>query len=182
MKKNYWLGTLLLLPMAVACGNKQDGNASGSDTLAQQTASQAAGPVADETSTQEFTAKIGKHDYHIELKQYADKTLPVVQDEFGGQSYDNSIEMTIKRDGSIFKSKKITKEAFQDFLSETDRKISILQGMTFVKADAQGLHFAAQVGERDTDGASAFKVMVNTNGTIDITRDYNQDTTGSDSE
>lgn len=182
MKKIFWAGACLLLGLLTACGGKQENNATGEDSLAQQTAGNPAEPVADDASTQDFTANLGGHEYTIELKQYADKTIPVVEDELGGQSYDNSVEMTIKRDGSIFKSKKFTKEAFQDFMSRDDWKISVLQGMTFVKSDEEGLHFAAQVGERDTDGAMAFNVLVTTSGTIDITRDYNQDTTGSDAE
>ena len=182
MKRIFGSALLLLLPLVVSCGGRGSEAASGADSLSLAAPAAEKGPAADPLNQQQYEAEIDGHRYEVSLRRYADREGGVVRNEMGEDSYDNCVEMNIMRDGSAFKAKTFTKSDFHDFLSDTDRAVSVLQGMTFVNADDKGLHFAAQVGERDTDGGMAFIVTVGTDGVVDIVRDYNQDTTGSAAE
>lgn len=179
MKSVLWAATLAVLPLVAACGGRSASEAAGADSTAVAAPAKPQGPAADPASTSRAEAEIDGHRYEVEMRRYADKGGDVVRNELGEESYDNCVDVTILRDGSAFKKKTFSKADFADFLSDTDRAVSVLQGMAFVGANAEGLCFAAQVGERDAEGGMAFTVTVSTDGLVSVVRDYNQDTTGS---
>lgn len=182
MKSVLWAAALALLPLLAGCGGKSGGEAPGADSTAFAAPAAQQGPASDPASSSRAEAEIDGHRYEVKMRRYADKGGDVVRSELGEESYDNCVDVTILRDGSAFKKKTFTKSDFADFLSDTDRAVSVLQGMAFTGADDEGLHFAAQVGERDAEGGMAFIVTVSTDGLVSVVRDYNQDTTGSASQ
>ena len=182
MKSVLWAAALALLPLLAGCGGKSGGEAPGADSTAFVAPAAQQGPASDPASSSRAEAEIDGHRYEVKMRRYADKSGEVVRNELGEESYDNRVDVSILRDGSAFKRKTFSKADFADFLTDTDRAVSVLQGMAFTGADAEGLHFAAQVGERDVEGGMAFIVTVSTDGLVSVVRDYNQDTTGSASQ
>lgn len=164
-----------------ACGDKKSDGADNADSTS--VAANNNKPYADPSQTNNSTATIGGNTYSITIKRSADPSLPVVTDELGKQFYDNRVDVTITRNGEAFFEHSYTKEAFNDFLSSSERHGSVLLGMAYdsSKNDAHTIRLGAQVGQTGLGEGPAFCVEIPLNGgASSIVRDNNQDTTGDD--
>ncbi len=177
MKKIVNLTAAFALLLLVGCGGK---NASSDRSAPNEPAAveEQQGPMADNDWSYEKTVTLDGNEYQISLDRSADETLPRVRDEFGQEYYDNSVALTILRNGEDFYAKTFTKDVFLDFLSEADKKGTTLQGMAFDKEDAEGLHFGAQIGVPGGEGGSAFIVTITKGGSMSITEGNMLDSVG----
>ena len=88
--------------------------------------------------------------YLIVVDRWADKTLPMVEDENGQQAYDNRIRLRVKRqDGSVFFDREFTKVDFRPYIDEVTKKRGVLLGIVFDRVDGDNLVFGASVGSPD---------------------------------
>lgn len=177
MKEKYGWVAFLVLGMAAACtgGEQPEKNESvDSVQLAAKTE-----PMADSEQTAMVKVKLGGSDYEVSLHRFPDRKLPLVIDELEQQFYDNSVQVTVRRDGEAFFDRTFSKEAFAQFLSETDYKGGMLLGMNCdtARCDRSTLCFTAQVGQAGE--GPAFLVLVPTNGgEVKVSRDNLQEEIG----
>ena len=119
------------------------------------------------------------HTYQYTLDRAADKSLPTVKNELGQPYYDNSITLSVKRDGEVFFARKFTKEAFANFLSDDYKTNASLLGLAFDRAADDGLHFGAMVGYAGTEeGGMLFTVVLAADGSVSIIRGEQPDAPG----
>ena len=178
MKKKYWLASCLSILLFAACGNggdKQDANEGKENTenVVQDE------PMADSEQMDTINVKLGKHTYAVSIHRVSDKQLPLVTDELDQKFYDNSVNITISRDGDQFFTKKVTKEAFMDFMPAEVYKSGLLLGMNCdtARCTTSTLCFTAQVGQAGE--GPAFLVLVPTDGgNVSILRDNQQEDIG----
>lgn len=109
--------------------------------------------------------------YLIVVDRWADKTLPMVEDENGQQAYDNRIRVKVKRkDGSVFFEREFTKVDFRPYIDEVTRTRGVLLGIVFDKVDGDNLVFGASVGSPDvlSDEYRPMALTINRMGTMKI--------------
>ena len=117
--------------------------------------------------------------YTYSIHRQVDIKLPVVTDDNGNKFYDNSIDLTVTRNGSTFFSQTFTKETFSPYLDEGFKKKGILEGLVFDKAGNGYMQFAASVSYPQTDEYIPLVVKLSSDGSISISRDTKMDS-GSD--
>lgn len=135
-------------------------------------------PVEDEL-TRHYADTIRNRAYDITVRRYPDNSLPTVKDELGQDFLDNSVEVTITRDGTQFFSKTFRKEAFEDYLSKSESATSVLLGMAYDEEMSTDkiVCLAAQVGHPGVGEGPAFTVEIPiSDGPYSIVRDTRQDT------
>ena len=173
--------TIFGLAAMVACnGNKSDKETAGTDTV------QAVGtdkPYADSEACQTYSAKLGGQSFEITISRKADTSLPTVTDENGKQFYANRVDVDIKAEGKDFFHRSYTREAFEDFLNEEEKRGTVLLGMAYdsEKSDGHAIRLGAQIGQVGVEEGPAFSIEIPLDGSASsIVRDSNQDTTGDD--
>jgi len=126
--------------------------------------------------------------YKITVKRYADKSLPLTQDEQGQKYYDNKISVKITRhkDGSTFFDRVFTKNDFRSMLNKEFAEKGAFLGLVLDRVEGNNLIFAASVGSPDTtsDEYMPFVVTISNFGDVGITKDTTLDTSnpGDDEE
>ncbi len=177
MKRNFFLTlSFALMITTYSCGGNKE---TLPPTIQEETKEEKPkGPISDREWSYDYTEILDGHQYQISIHRHSNSKLPIIKDELGQEYYDNCAELTILRDGKKFYSKTFTKDAFWDFLSEADRKNSMLQGLAFDQPYSDGLQFGAQIGLPDGEGGPAFIVTISKKGTMSIMKDHNQDTQG----
>ena len=177
MKKKYWLASCLSLLLFTACGNGGDKKANEEKENTENVVQDE--PMADSEQIDTIDVKLGKHEYAVSIHRFPDKKLPLVVDELDQKFYDNSVKINISRDGAQFLEKKVTKEAFMDFMPADVYKSGLLLGMNCdtARCTTSTLCFTAQVGQAGE--GPAFLVLVPTDGgNVSILRDNQQEDIG----
>lgn len=178
MKKLYWTAALALaLSSLAACGGKSSSGPT-TDTTQVPLAVED-GPGRDEARTVKADAQYNGHQYHFDIVSTPDDSLPRVKDRFGDPYLDNRITVSVVRDGGTPVQYSFTKADF----SADGTKNQILGGIAFSGADAEGLHFGAQLNAPgDEEGGTAFKITLPLvgSGKPRIVQDTNQDTASDD--
>ena len=171
MKKKYWLATCFSLLLITSCGsNSEKDNADKGKEYTEAVNEDE--PMADSEQRDTVNVRLGNHTYKVSLYRYPDKKQALVVDELDQKFYDNSVDINILRDGVDFMKKTVSKDAFLNFLSESDYKSSVLLGMNCdtARCERSSLCFTAQVGQAGE--GPAFLVMVPVDGgPVSITRD-----------
>ena len=178
MKKKYWLVACLSMGLMMACGGENKRDAANEDKYSVEISSEAE-PVADLEQVAEIAVNLGHHNYNVTIRRYPDKSLPLVVDELEQRFYDNSVDIKIVRDQAEFMTRKVTKDDFRKYLSESDYKSGALMGMNCdtARCDAHTLYFTAQVGQAGE--GPAFLILIPTNGNpISVLRDESQEDIG----
>ncbi len=179
---SFGITVLLLSATFCACGSgKSDKTDASADSTAQKAVSDA--PYAEPSQSNTYTATLAGRHFEISISRKADQSLPTVTDELGKKFYNNRVEVTIKADGEEFFSHSYTREAFQEFLSESEKQGTVLLGMAFdsEKSDGHAIRLGAQIGQVGIEEGPAFCVEIPLDGSASsIVRDTNQDTTGDD--
>lgn len=114
----------------------------------------------------------------IGILRTAADSLPTVRDENTGKVYaDNTVAITIRHAGAT-RTHHIAKADFRAHLTPDYYAHSILLGLVFTSADAQGLHFAASVGAPDEldDDYTPFLIDIDAQGRVSIAKDDRLDT------
>lgn len=166
-----------------ACGNKENtatqAAESETNTVAPSGPMESASPLL-----RTDTLRTGGAALVVSVERRTGKDLPTVRDENNEEFYDNSVEITARKDGEVVLTRLITKSDFDSYLGADEKRMGVLQGMALVpeKSSARSLTFGAQVGQPGLDGEGpAFTVVLNLeDGAISISKDHNQDTTRDD--
>ena len=110
--------------------------------------------------------------YLYDIHRKPDTSLAMIEDEHHIHYVDNSIVLTIKKNGNPTFCKTFTKEAFMSLLDEDFRVHGILEGLGFDKIVPQGLQFAASISDPSQDDwYMPFLVTISGNSIVSIKRD-----------
>lgn len=184
MKKAiYCAAACAIMVFSASCSEKKGDAANDQEGNTAAVSAQGEEPYADTEVDNSYTAQLGGKSYVIRIRRKADKNLPVVVDDSGQKSYDNSVEVTVTRDGKEFFNRRYTKEAFRDFLKGNEGEGCVLLGMAYDinKSDGHAIRLGAQVGQVGIGEGPAFTIEIPLDGGASgIVRDNNQDTTGDD--
>ena len=118
--------------------------------------------------------KMGGHTYTYEIMRTASDSLPKVKDDLDDLFADNTIRLTIHRDGTTYFDKTFTKKVFASSMDKQFLHNSILDGIRFVRAEAgQGLTFSFAVSYPESDMSIPFLVTIDDNGAFSFVKDDN---------
>lgn len=165
----------------MSCSGNKSEQSTSTDTV--QTEQVSTKPYADPPASNTYTAKLGGRTFEITVSRAADTSLPTVTDENNKEFYANRVDVDIKADGKDFFHKSYTREAFEDFLNEDEKRGTVLLGMAYdsEKSDGHAIRLGAQIGQVGVEEGPAFCIEIPLNGSASsILRDKNQDTTGND--
>ena len=119
--------------------------------------------------------------YHYEIKRNSCDSL-YVTNENGDKFYDNTVAVSITRNGDPFFSKQFTKRSFANYLPSDFMKNGVLEAVVFDKAEPNGLYFAASVCYPQSDMFVPLTLVIASNGSITISKDTTLDTAGTGEE
>ena len=163
MKKRTLFTWLLALTLVVACKQQTVEQTPEEQTsVAVKEETKPCDPIADKDGIREYAITQGGHKYVIVVERKADKEAPVVKDILGTLFYDNTVSISIKRDGADFYHRIFRKNDFDKMLSEEDRTYGTLAGMSLNEDGSKGdvLAFFAQVCMPGMDGGMHAKVLL----------------------
>ncbi len=179
MKKTLMIAACGIL-LFTAC-NENKGNETAETTeAAQVTDNLPSLPVAAKTWNYDYKVTEADHAYSIALHREADRSQPMVTDADGVEYVDNNVRIQIHQDGKPLFERTFSKDAFSGHIAAADFKRCILQGIAFDRAENGILIFGGHVGSPDDDANYYFAIKVDGNGGLNIVRDFQQDTAGSD--
>lgn len=135
--KKYFIAAACLACLTACGGKNNDVPTDAADSTTVE-ATKVGGIVEDTPWHDENTVAWNGHTYQYTLDRAADKSLPTVKNELGQPYYDNSITLSVKRDGEVFFARKFTKEAFANFLSDDYKTNASLLGLAFDRAADAG--------------------------------------------
>lgn len=166
MKKSIFIISLGIsaLALTASCGNKENRAGTNADSTAQASAS--APRESEGNMDRTYTAKLGGESYEITISRKTDRSLPTVKDDLDYEFYDNSVTVSVRRNGEDFYSKTFTKEAFKGFLEDGDYDKCVLNGMAYDEDKSSGGHIciAAMVGQPGLGEGHAFTLDIPTDG------------------
>ena len=120
------------------------------------------------------SVRVGAHVYAYDIVRLASDSLPMVKDDMDDFYADNTIALSIRKDGNTYFQRTFTKATFASSISETDYAASILDGIRFVKAEAgQGLTFSFAVSYPESDMSILFLLTVADDGTFSFVKNEN---------
>ena len=124
-----------------------------------------------QTSKTDITFQYKDIDYNSLIIRTPDESLPKVKSEMGDLYMDNSIELTLLRNGQSFYSKKFTKKDFASIIDAAFLKKSILEGMVFNKTTPTGIYYAASVCYPQTDLYIPISICISYDGKMTMRKD-----------
>lgn len=169
-----------LMMVLAACDNKKKGDDIITQRIVKKTSKE---PIRMQAYHDDRDVEwIGKN-YHISVSREPADSLPIVKDEIGQRFVDNVFKMTVSRhDGSVFFSRQFTKTNFVQYIPDNYRKMGILEGIVFDKAEGDWLMFAASVGLPQTDEYIPLIVKLSRMGDLVIVQDTQMDTNGAEGD
>lgn len=178
MMRNVLLMTAGVLALAlVACGGRENKEQPKADSVSVKAGR---GPLpAERDLMRENTVQQLGHTFHVAIRRYVDKSLPVVKDELGQDFYDNKVEVTIQSEGTQFFHHTFSKDDFAGFIPIEELNTYVFLGMAYDdrKADTRDLCLAAQLGQPGTGEGPAFTIEIPIDGgAFSIVRDTQQET------
>ena len=124
----------------------------------------------------------GGHTYAYHILRTACDSLPKVKDDMDDLYRDNTIRLTLQRDGQVYFDKTFTKSTFAQSIEEEFYRNAILDGIRFIRAQAgQGLVFSFTVSYPESDMSHPFLLTVTDQGTFSFVKDDNLDMEDTDS-
>lgn len=109
------------------------------------------------------------HRYTYTIQRQFQDSVIVVDDE-GYKTRDNSILLTIRKDGTPFFEQRFTRSAFHIRVDEQYYRQCVLLGMNFDRTTEYGLRFIASIGKgADGDNYKPYSLTVGLDGSINIT-------------
>ncbi|MDE5787201.1 MAG: DUF4738 domain-containing protein [Bacteroidaceae bacterium] len=167
---SYFCMLLLMLASLTACGGGKSENA------------EQAEPVY-ETKTRQMpelqltdTARCSGRSYVYRIHRAPSDALPKVTDDREDSYLDNTIRLTIRRDGADIFDQTFTKATFAGSIDREFYRAAILDGIRFVQAEpGRGLVFAFAVSYPDSDMSVPFLLTVSDEGTYSFVKAENLD-------
>ena len=167
---------MLAATVMASCGNKKSQDdawvAPQHDTVVRQ--------MADYHLTDSLV--VGGRHYRYEITRVASDSLPKVKDDMDDLYADNTIRLTLSRDGAQYFDKTFTKAVFASSIDEAFYRNAILDGIRFLKAEpGQGLTFSFAVSYPESDMSMPFLLTVTDQGTFSFVKDDTLDVEDVDS-
>lgn len=124
----------------------------------------------------------GNHQYVYEILRTPCDSLGKVKDDMGDFYLDNTIRLTLRRDGILFFDKTFTKATFAQSIDKDFYANAILDGVRFLRAEpGQGLIFSFAVSYPDSDMSVPFLMTITDAGSFTFVKDENLDREEGDS-
>lgn len=168
MKTTSYILSLCMAACCLSCGGGAEKTEKVNERVYQLSSDSRTDEFEMQSSVSEGTATLGGAEYAYRIRRNPSRQLPLVKDEAGNRFVDNTIELSLTRNGKPLLSKQFTK---RDFASQVDAKFlakSILEGLVFDRPVDGHLRFAASVCYPQTDVFVPLCVMVSTGGSVRI--------------
>lgn len=115
------------------------------------------------------TVRMNGHKYTYSIERIPLDSI-IITDADGNRSRDNSIRLSVQRDGVTFFERTFTRAAFHIRIDEKYYQQCILLGMNFDRVTDYGLRFQASIGNgADSEDYKPYSVTIGTDGSTDIT-------------
>ncbi|MBQ8968914.1 MAG: DUF4738 domain-containing protein [Bacteroidaceae bacterium] len=166
----------MVLTLLAACGNKENKSDAWVAPVHEV--------VVREMPTLHVTdsVRMGTHLYVYDILRQACDSLPKVQDDMDDLYRDNTIHLTLRRDGQAYFSKTFTKAVFSNSIDANFYQGAILDGIRFLRVESgQGLVFSIAVSFPDSDMSRPFLMTVADDGSYSYVKDDNLDYEDGDS-
>lgn len=125
---------------------------------------------------------VGNRQYVYDILRTSNDSLTKVKDDMGDLYKDNTIRLTIRRNGTQFFDKTFTKATFAKDIEKDFYDNAILDGIRFLKAEpGQGLVFSFAVSYPDSDMSLPFLMTITDSGSFTFIKDENLDREEGDS-
>lgn len=176
--KQIFTSYILLFTLLILCscgGNKKDKDAW---TMPEHEVVTRSMPTLSLTDSLEA----GGHKYVYTILRQPSDSLPMVEDDMEDLYLDNTIRLTLKRDGARYFDKTFTKATFVKSIDKTFYQGAILDGIRFMRHEAgQGLVFSFAVSYPDSDMSAPFLMTISDQGTFTFVKNDNLDHEDTDS-
>lgn len=169
MNKSFLVLTVLFC--LAACNAKDSKEKKDDIRVLMQDSTDSRGLQRMQVSRAEQSVSLKGKDYHYSIVRKPDETLPHVKSEVGGTFLDNEISLRITRDGKSVFDKKFTKQSFSSHIPADFLSKSILEGMVFDKASAQGMVFAVSVSYPYTDLYFPLSLTITPDGKMSVRKE-----------
>lgn len=128
------------------------------------------------------SVSVGSRQYVYDILRTPCDSLQKVKDDMGDLYLDNTIRLTLRRDGATYFDHTFTKATFARDIDKDFYGNAILDGIRFLRAEpGQGLIFSFAVSYPDSDMSVPFLMTIADNGTFTFVKDENLDREEGDS-
>ena len=122
------------------------------------------------------STKMGGHTFVYSILRTPCDSLDKVKDDMDDLYLDNTIRLTLRRDGAVFFDRTFTKATFAGSIDKAFYHNAILDGIRFLRAEeGQGLVFSFAVSYPDSDMSVPFIMTISEQGTFSFVKDENLD-------
>ena len=122
------------------------------------------------------SVKNAGHTYVYSILRTPSDSLPQVTDDMDDKYKDNTIRLTLRRDGNEYFNKTFTKATFAQSIDKEFYNNAILDGIRFIRVEpGQGLVFSFAVSYPDSDMSVPFLMTIADNGSFTFVKDENLD-------
>ena len=122
------------------------------------------------------SVKSSGHLYVYSILRTPCDSLDKVKDDMDDLYLDNTIRLTLRRDGAVFFDRTFTKATFAGSIDKAFYHNAILDGIRFLRAEeGQGLVFSFAVSYPDSDMSVPFIMTISEQGTFYFVKDENLD-------
>lgn len=122
------------------------------------------------------SVRMGGKQYVYDILRTPSDSLDKVKDDMEDLYLDNTIRLTIRRDGAVFFDRTFTKATFAASIDKSFYQNAILDGIRFIKAEpGQGLIFSFAVSYPDSDMSVPFLMTIADGGSYTFVKDENLD-------
>lgn len=128
------------------------------------------------------SVRLAGRQYVYEILRTPCDSLAKVKDDMGDLYLDNTIRLTIRRDGNVFFDKTFTKATFAASMDKSFYQNAMLDGIRFLKVEpGRGLVFSFAVSYPDSDMSVPFLMTITDSGSFSFVKDENLDLEEGDS-
>ena len=125
---------------------------------------------------------VGTRQYAYSIERTPCDSLQKVKDDMGDLYLDNTIHLTLQRNGSVYFDKTFTKATFKKDIDDDFYDNAILDGIRFLKVEpGQGAIFSFAVSYPDSDMSVPFLMTISDSGSFTFVKDENLDREEGDS-
>ena len=118
------------------------------------------------------SVRMGNRQYTFDILRTPCDSLSKVKDDMGDFCLDNTIRLTLRRDGIVFFDKTFTKATFASGIDKEFYDNAILDGIRFLRAEpGQGLVFSFAVSYPDSDMSVPFLMTITDSGAFTFVKD-----------
>lgn len=155
-----------------ACGSNVGNdvrNAAGSEAVNDVQSENGVHKMSDYYYTNHVT--YGKDTYEYNIVRLADEESGTVADTDGMKYMENTLSLTVTRNGQHIYAHAFSKENIKQYVDEKFLEKSIIEGMAFNRMTEEGLLFAISVGLPLSDEYVQLRLCVHRDGTSTLRRD-----------